>query len=245
MNNRGIGDRVPDVTFRTRTESDWLDVTSAQLFAGQRVVLFALPGAFTPTCSASQLPGYNSLAPQFRANGIDRIICLSVNDAFVMREWQDAQGADAVDLIPDGNGEFTEAMGFLVGKEDLGFGKRSWRYAMIVNDGVIEALFVEPEVPGDPYGQSDPINVLRYLNPAVTEPDRYAIFVRKGCPHCRRAKDLLTQRGLNFEAIEIPSTDALLAVTGARTTPQVYLNGALIGGADDLEARLGGTVQAA
>ncbi|MEM1230341.1 MAG: glutathione peroxidase [Pseudomonadota bacterium] len=245
MTYRQIGDRVPTVTFRTRTDSDWLDRTTEELFAGQRVVLFALPGAFTPTCSASQLPGYNSLAPQFRANGIDRIICLSVNDAFVMREWQDSQQVDQVDLIPDGNGEFTQAMGFLVDKQDLGFGKRSWRYAMIVDDGVIEALFVEPNEPGDPYGVSDPLTVLRHLNPSVIEPDRYAVFTRKGCPHCRRAKDLLTQQGLAFDVIEIPSTDALLAVTGERSTPQVFVNGERIGGADDLAAHLGAAERAA
>lgn len=245
MQHRQVGDRVPAVTFRTRSATDWENVHSDDLFKGQRAVLFSLPGAFTPTCSAAQLPGYNQLAPLFRANGIDRIVCLSVNDAFVMRQWQDTQQIDNVTLIPDGNGEFTEAMGFLVDRQELGFGKRSWRYAMVVNDGVIEALFVEPEQPGDPYEVSDPLTVLRYLDPALEEPNRFAVFIRPGCAHCARAIAVLEAQQQIFSTIEVPDAEGLYAATGQRTTPQVYCNGQRLGGADDLEAYFAAPVQAA
>ena len=149
------GQRVPDVTFPVRQNNQWVNITSEELFKGKTVVLFALPGAFTPTCSTSHLPGYNELAPVFRENGVDSIVCLSVNDTFVMNEWAKDQECDNVVLIPDGNGEFSAGMGMLVDKADLGFGQRSWRYSMLVKDGVIEKMFIEPEVPGDPFEVSD------------------------------------------------------------------------------------------
>ena len=185
------GQRIPDVTFRTRQGHEWLDVTSDEVFSGKSVVLFSLPGAFTPTCSSSHVPRYNQLVPQFTANGIDDVICVSVNDAFVMNEWQRSQGADRVTFLPDGNGEFSDKMGLLVGKEDLGFGKRSWRYSMLVRDGVIEKMFIEPEEDGDPYGVSDADTMLKYLDPEGELPHDVAVFTRDGCPYCVRAKGLL------------------------------------------------------
>ena len=146
------GQRIPAVIFRTRKEHEWVDVASADIFDGKTVVLFSLPGAFTPTCSSSHVPRYNQLAPYFRANGVDEVICVSVNDAFVMNEWKRSQNAERVTFIPDGNGEFSDKMGLLVNKDDLGFGKRSWRYSMLIQDGVIEKMFIEPEEAGDPYG---------------------------------------------------------------------------------------------
>ena len=121
------GQRVPNVAFRTRKNNEWVNVTTDELFSQKTVIVFELPGAFTPTCSSSHVPGYNDLAPVFKENGVDDIICISVNDAFVMNEWAKDQEADNLTLIPDGNGEFTEKMGMLVDKTDLGFGKRSWR----------------------------------------------------------------------------------------------------------------------
>lgn len=132
------GQRVPNVTFRTRKDNQWVDVKTDDLFLGKTVIVFALPGAFTPTCSSSHVPGYNNLAKAFKDNGVDDIVCISVNDAFVMNEWAKDQQAENITLIPDGNGEFTEQMGMLVDKTDLGFGKRSWRYSMLVKDGMIE-----------------------------------------------------------------------------------------------------------
>ena len=127
---------MPDVSLRVRRNGEWATLTSADLFANKNVVVFSLPGAFTPTCSSTHLPRYNELAPAFKAAGIDAIVCVSVNDPFVMEAWAKDQEAANVTLLPDGNGEFTRKMGLLVDKSDLNFGQRSWRYSMLVRDGV-------------------------------------------------------------------------------------------------------------
>ena len=234
------GHKVPDVTFRTRQGNEWLDITSEQLFSGKTVVVFALPGAFTPTCSTTHLPRYNELAPVFKANGVDDIVCMSVNDGFVMQAWQGDQHAEHIIFIPDGNGDFAEGMGMLVDKNDLGFGRRSWRYSMLVKDGVIEKMFIEPEEPGDPFKVSDGDTILNYINPNAEQPKRVTLFTKPGCPHCTRAKDLLKSKGLAYEEIVLGhdgvSFTSLMAVTGAGTTPQVYIDSELVGTADDLEA---------
>lgn len=168
--------RVPEVTFKTRVRDEsiggpnpyrWQDVTTNDLFAGKRVVVFSLPGAFTPTCSTYQLPGYDENYEEFQALGIDEVYCISVNDSFVMNAWFKQQGVQNVKPIPDGSGEFTSSMGMLVDKSNLGFGSRSWRYAMIVNDGEIEMMFEEPgkigNCPIDPYEMSNPDTVLTWL----------------------------------------------------------------------------------
>ncbi len=232
------GKRVPDVTFRTRKDHEFVDVTSKDIFAGKNVIVFSLPGAFTPTCSSSHVPRYNQLVPQFKEHGIDDVICVSVNDAFVMNEWKRAQKADRVSFLPDGNGEFSEKMGLLVGKEDLGFGKRSWRYSMLVRDGVIDKMFIEPEEPGDPFHVSDADTMLRHLDPEAKFPFDVAIFSREGCPFCVRAKGLLNDAGIEFEELVLNRdyTDRTLrAVSTFTTYPQVFINGKLIGGSDDLE----------
>ncbi len=172
--------RVPEVTFHTRVRDEsiegpnpyrWQDVTTADYFAGKRVVVFSLPGAFTPTCSTYQLPGYDEKYEEFKQAGIDEIYCISVNDSFVMNAWFKQQGVKNVKPIPDGSGEFTYAMGMSVTKANLGFGFRSWRYAMIVNDGEIEMMFEEPgkvgNCPVDPYEMSDPDTVLGWLRTGV------------------------------------------------------------------------------
>ena len=235
------GKRVPKTQFRTRVDHDWVNVSTDDVFAGKTVVVFSLPGAFTPTCSSSHVPRFDQLADRFHQLGVDTVACVSVNDAFVMNEWKDAQDAKNVVFLPDGNGEFTDGMGMLVGKEDLGFGKRSWRYSMIVKDGVIEKMFIEPEKPGDPYGVSDADTMLEYLAPNEPKPLDVAVFSRKGCPHCARAKGLLRDAGIAFEALELNNeyTDrALRAVADATSLPQVFINGRKVGGADDLEAWL-------
>jgi glutaredoxin-like protein len=238
MLNNLEGQRVPDVTFRTRKDHEWVDVTSSAVFGGKTVILFSLPGAFTPTCSSSHVPRYNQLAPQFAANGVDEIICMSVNDAFVMNEWKRSQRADRVTFLPDGNGEFSDGMGLLVGKEDLGFGRRSWRYSMLVRDGVIEKMFIEPEEPGDPYGVSDADTMLQYLDPNGALPYDVTVFSREGCPFCAKAKRLLNENGIEFEELQLNRdyTDQTLRAVSARTTyPQVFINGQHIGGCDDLQ----------
>ena len=170
---------VPDVLFKTRVRDEsvggpnpfrWQDRTTEELFAGKRVVVFSLPGAFTPTCSTSHLPRYEELYSEFKALGIDAVICISVNDAFVMYQWGKQQGAENVFLLPDGNGEFTRKMGMLVDKANLGFGMRSWRYSMVVNDRKVEKIFIEPgysdNCPTDPFDVSDADTMLKYLKGA-------------------------------------------------------------------------------
>jgi thioredoxin-dependent peroxiredoxin len=167
---------VPSVTFKTRVRNDaiegdnpfeWKDLTSDEIFKGKRVVVFSLPGAFTPTCSTSHLPRYEELYEEFKEQGIDQIICLSVNDAFVMYQWGKSQGANNVFLLPDGSGEFTDKMGMLVDKSNLGFGMRSWRYSMLVEDGEIVKLFSEEgfahNCPTDPFEVSDADTMLGHL----------------------------------------------------------------------------------
>lgn len=235
------GQRVPEVTFRTRRDYEWVEVTSSDIFSGKNVVVFSLPGAFTPTCSSSHVPRYNQLASAFHAHGVDEIVCISVNDAFVMNEWKDDQKADKITFIPDGNAEFTSGMGMLVDKDELGFGKRSWRYSMLVKDGVVEKMFIEPETPGDPYGVSDADTMFEYMAPASEKPLDVTVLSRPGCPHCARAKRLLSESGIDYEELLLNRdyTDrSLRAVTGAATFPQVFVNGRHIGGADELQAWL-------
>lgn len=168
--------QVPNVVFKTRVRDEsvegpnpfrWQDRTSDDIFSGRRVVVFSLPGAFTPTCSSTHLPRYEELYQEITAQGVDDIYCLSVNDAFVMFQWSKHIGADKVKMLPDGNADFTRQMGMLVDKSNLGFGLRSWRYAMVVNDGEIEKIFVEPDFqdncPTDPFEVSDADTMLAYL----------------------------------------------------------------------------------
>ena len=232
------GRKVPQVSFRTREGGEWKTVTTDDVFKGKNVVIFSLPGAFTPTCSSTHLPRYNELAPAFFANGIDRIVCVSVNDAFVMNEWAKDQEAGNVFLLPDGNGEFTDGMGMLVDKADLGFGKRSWRYSMLVRDGVVEKMFVEPQQPGDPFEVSDADTMLAYINPKAKKPDQVAILTREGCSFCVKAKALLSELGYDY--VEVPldhkvRSRVVGAIANAQTVPQVFVNGTRIGGWEDLE----------
>jgi thioredoxin-dependent peroxiredoxin len=167
---------VPNVTFRTRVRDAsvggpnpyrWQDRTTDDYFKGKKVVVFSLPGAFTPTCSTYQLPGFEDNYEKFQAKGIDAIYCVSVNDAFVMNAWAKQQNLRHVEVIPDGSGKFTRLMGMLVDKDNLGFGRRSWRYAMLVIDGVIEKTWVEPGLSDncetDPYGETSPENILKNI----------------------------------------------------------------------------------
>ncbi|MBO9491786.1 glutathione peroxidase [Endozoicomonas sp. G2_1] len=230
---------VPQVSFPTRVNDDWKTVTSEQLFAGKKVILFALPGAFTPTCSSTHLPRYNELADVFKAQGVDDIICLSVNDTFVMNAWAADQDADNITFLPDGNGEFSEKMGMLVDKENLGFGKRSWRYSMLVNDGVIEKMFIEPEVEGDPFEVSDADTMLAYLAPDAVQKEQVSLITKPNCPFCTKAKALLTEKGFKYEELtlgEEVSISSLRALSGRDTVPQVFIDGKHIGGSDDLAA---------
>jgi peroxiredoxin/glutaredoxin len=229
------GERVPSVKFRTRQEGEWRELSSDEVFAKKKVIVFALPGAFTPTCSSSHVPRFNELAGTFKERGIDEVVCVSVNDAFVMDEWAKGQAADKIRFLPDGNAEFTSGMGMLVDKQNLGFGKRSWRYSMLVEDGVIKKMFIEPERDGDPYEVSDADTMLRFLDPESKPPPDVLMFTKSGCSFCKRAKKLLDEKGWAYE--EVPASPrSLRAVSGKSSTPQVFVNGRYIGGCEELEA---------
>lgn len=171
-----IGRKLPNVTFKTRVRDEsvggdnpfrWQDMTTDDYFKGKKVILFSLPGAFTPTCSTFQLPDFEKLFGDFKAKGVDAIYCMSVNDSFVMNAWKKSQDLKNVEVIPDGSGEFTRKMGMLVCKDNLGFGMRSWRYAAVVEDGVVTKWFEEPgyedNCASDPYGESAPQNLLEHV----------------------------------------------------------------------------------
>lgn len=183
-----IGQNVPNVCLKTRVRDEsvggdnpfrWQEVMTGDLFGKGRQVVFSLPGAFTPTCSNSQLPGFEALYNEFKAAGVDDIYCVSVNDAFVMYQWGKAQGVENVKLLPDGSGNFTRRMGMLINKDHLGFGFRSWRYAMVIDDGVITQMFVEPGCndcgeDADPYGETAPEPILEWVkaNPRSASANR-------------------------------------------------------------------------
>ena len=162
-----VGDTVPNVTLPVRVGDDFAFLETGIQFAGKRIILFALPGAFTPTCSTYQLPGFEKLFSEFQDKGIEEIYCLSVNDTFAMNNWFEQLGIENVRPLPDGNGEFTHHIGAEVEKANLGFGLRSWRYALVIYNGVIEKTFVEDgfgdNIDSDPYEVSTPQNVLENL----------------------------------------------------------------------------------
>ena len=177
MNTNAMeGKKVPLVVFKTRVRDEsvegsnpfrWQDVASDEVFSNKNIVVFALPGAFTPTCSSTHMPGYETAYDEFKKLGVDEVYCLSVNDAYVMFQWGKQQGFSMVKLLPDGSGEFTKKMGMLVKKDNLGYGERSWRYSMYVKDGVIEKIFAEEGFSDnsetDPFEISDAETMLEYL----------------------------------------------------------------------------------
>lgn len=236
-----VGRRVPDVPVHVVEHGRARLVRSGDLFANRRVVAFALPGAFTPTCSSQHLPRYEELADAFRAAGVDTLLCIAVNDPFVMGEWGRTQGVDRVQLVADGNGDFTGAIDLAVEKRDLGFGRRSRRYSMYVDDGVVKQLFLEADGPGDPFEVSDADTMLAYLAPDAPRPHHVAMLTKPGCPHCAKAKASLRAHGVAF--VEVPLEDAVRgravgALTGATTVPQVFVDGRLVGDSEQLEAWL-------
>jgi peroxiredoxin len=168
---RSEGYTIPEVQFLFRENGEFVNRTTSELFNDKRVVIFSLPGAFTPTCSAYQLPGFEEKYDDFIGLGIDDIYCISVNDGFVMNAWAKDQNIEKITLIPDGNAYFTRSMGMLVNKSNLGFGNRSWRYAAVVDNGIIEKLFVEEGLRDngdtDPYEETTPDKVLEYVSANV------------------------------------------------------------------------------
>jgi glutathione-dependent peroxiredoxin len=232
------GQPVPKVKFRYRENGEWKETDTDKLFKGRTVAVFSLPGAFTPTCSSTHLPRFNELAPTFKQNGVDQVICISVNDPYVMEEWAKNQEAHNVLVLPDGNGAFTEQMGMMVEKTEDNMGKRSWRYSMLVRDGIIEKMFIEPDEPGDPFKVSDADTLLKHVNGTAKLPDQIALLTREGCAYCAKAKKQLKDAGVEFAEVELPHTirtRALGAIAKAKTVPQLFVNGELVGGSEAVE----------
>jgi peroxiredoxin len=176
-NHRLVGKSIPAVTFKTRVRDEsvegpnpfrWQEVKSTEMFAGKKIVVFSLPGAYTPTCSSTHLPGYENKFEDLKKLGVDEVYCMSVNDAFVMFNWAKSLGAEKVKMLPDGNGDMTRSLGMLVEKHNLGFGERSWRFSMVVENGVITAVFEEPgfshNCPNDPFEVSDVDTMIKHLS---------------------------------------------------------------------------------
>lgn len=233
-----VGQKVPSATFHTYQDDQFVDVSTDELFDNKKVVLFSLPGAFTPTCSMAHLPRYNELADEFKKLGVDDVVCVSVNDAFVMNAWAYDQGCDNVRMIPDGNGDFTRAMGRLVEKNAAGLGSRSWRYSMFVDNGTIVKIFDEPQN-GSGLEVSDAETMIKYLNPDWQDKPSVSIITKEGCVHCDKAKKTLTQKGFDFEELMVGldvSMTSVRAMTGTDTVPQIFIDGKHIGGNDDLQA---------
>lgn len=237
LENR-TGQKVPSVMFRTRRAHEWVDVSSDDIFNNKTVVVFALPGAFTPTCSSTHVPRYNQLTPVLKQHGVDEVICVSVNDAFVMNQWQQEQSAHNLTFIPDGNGDFSRGMGMLVAKNDIGFGDRSWRYSMLVKNGVIEKMFIEDNVPGDPFEVSDADTMLAYIAPNASKPLDVTVFTREGCEYCVRAKGMLNDAGIEYEELVLNRDyreATLRAISKTASVPQIFINGERIGGSEELQ----------
>jgi len=232
------GERIPSVQLAEMKDGKAVPIESEQLFKGRRVILFALPGAFTPTCSTAHVPGYVALLREFQNAGVADVVCLSVNDPFVMEAWQQSEKAQGIHFIADPYGEFTRAMGMSIEHRDAFLGTRSWRYSMIVNDGKIEKMFIEPDVPGDPFEVSDAQTMLNHLQPNRKTLGPVLMLARHGCQFCAKAKELLNKRGIPFEAIHLGddlTMQGVKAVSGETKVPQVFVDGKLIGGADKLE----------
>jgi peroxiredoxin/glutaredoxin len=238
-----IGEQVPAVHLAESKEGNVQRIFAPDFFAARRVILFALPGAFTPTCSAAHVPGYLARLKDFHDAGIDEVVCLAVNDPDVMDGWQRAQKAQGIRFLADSNGDFTAAMGMSVDHRDNFLGVRSWRCSMLVENGTIAAMFIEPDVTGDPLTTSDADTMWRDLRPNQKASESAFMLARHGCPFCERAKDLLRRHDVSFDAIHLGeglSMRGVKAATGAATVPQVFMAGKLIGGAEELAAHFAG-----
>lgn len=228
---------VPEVKFKIIENGNWKDLTTDDIFKDKTVIVHSLPGAATPTCSTSHLPRYDELFETFRNNGVDDVICLSVNDTFVMNAWKKDLAVKNVKMIPDGNGEFTQKMGMLVDKSDLGFGMRSWRYSMLVRDKIIVKMFIEPNEPGDPFKVSDADTMLKYINKDAELPKAIALITREGCVFCTKAKSFLDDNKIYYHEIKKElgfNSVVLRALTGNITYPQLIIEGQVIGGYEEI-----------
>lgn len=228
------------IEFPVRINGQWDKWDTDSIFKGKKVVVFGLPGAFTPTCSSSHLPRYEELYDTFKAEGIDEVYCVSINDTFVMNSWAEAQDISKVKMLPDGNGDFTREVGMLVSKSSLGFGERSWRYSMLIDNGVIVKHFIEPDKEGDPFEVSDADTMIKYVNANIELPKSVTIFTKKGCSFCLEAKELLKEKQYQYNEIELSDAVRQRVLTGITgnsrpTAPQIFIEGQLVGGLEELK----------
>lgn len=223
------GKQIPQATFRSKNRSiNLLDIPSSKVFDGKKVILFALPGAYTPTCTMEQLPRYEQLARLFKDNGIDKIVCVSVNDPFVMEKWGEYLGIREVELLSDGNGEFTKKMGMAIDLSGASLGTRSRRYSMYVENGEIKKMFIEnPDAPID-MNVSDADTMYKYLYPNKAELPNISLIVQVGCPDCAKMKLLLNGANLPFEEMrygyEVKGV-GLKALANNKVFPQIFIDG--------------------
>ena len=232
-----------NIVYKIRINHKLESVNENEIFKDKKVVVFGLPGAFTPTCSSSHLPRYEELYDTLKEQGIDEVYCTSVNDGFVMEAWVEDQGLNKVKMLPDGNADLAKQVGMEVMKDDLGFGLRSWRYSMLVDNGVIIKHFIEPDKEGDPFEVSDADTMLKFLKNDVVLPSSVTIFTKKGCPFCKEAKELLLENGYMYNEVELNDARrqrVLAGITGEHrpTSPQIFIDGKLIGGLDGLKTFL-------
>lgn len=233
---------VKNIEFPVRDGGSWKKLTTKEIFENKKIVIFSLPGAFTPTCSSTHLPRYEQLYDKFKSLGVDEVYCVSVNDTFVMNEWAKCQGIKNIKLIPDGNADFTKLMEMDVLKEDLGFGIRSWRYSALIDNGVVVEHFVEPQKPGDPFEVSDADTMLKAIDKNYQSPDDILLFTKKDCPFCTEAKQYLLEKSVKYEIIELSDANrnqVLRALVGAEnaTVPQMFVNGKLVGGTKEIKEK--------
>ncbi len=236
-----VGSSVPSVDLTELRDGSVHHFTSADLFNARRVIVFALPGAFTPTCSSEHVPGYVERLKDFRGAGIDDVVCLSVNDPYVMGAWLQAEKAEGIRFIADTFGQFTDGMGMSIDHGKASLGVRSRRYSMIVDNGRIEAMFVEADEAGDPFKVSDADTMWKYLRPDYERAGSAFMLARHGCSHCARAKALLVSSNIPYEAMYLGeglTMQGVKAASGAVTVPQVFMGGELIGSADQLATYL-------
>ena len=238
-------ERVPEATFSVLENGQVAQLATSDIFKGKTIVAFAVPGAFTPTCSTQHLPRFEELAPAFRRLGVHDVCCIAVNDPYVLAYWAEQQRSREVRMLADPTGAFTRALGMMSDRQAEVLGPRSRRYALVVEDGRIERMFAEPDEDGDPFTVSDADTVYRYVAGAERAPSRIAIVTKAHCPHSAKAKGLLDERGLRYCEVELADADCgrfLSATSGTASAPRVFINGTCIGGCEDLQRFLQATV---
>ncbi len=223
------GSQVPSCVFKSKKRSIvLLDISTDKIFKGKKVVFFALPGAFTPTCTIEQLPRYEQLARLFKQNGIDEVVCLAVNDPFIMDKLGEDMHINEVRMVADGNAEFTKAMGMDINLGAAGLGIRSRRYSMYVEDGVIKKLFVEDDANPTGLSVSDADTMYKYLFPGKPAVPNIALIIQPGCPDCAKMKLMLEEAGLPYEQLRYGYEvfgSMMKAITNEITFPQVFIDG--------------------